>query len=874
MLDQRDGQTPASKVDYVNSTCGCCYCGCAIRVKRVDGKPVKIEGIPGSTMGGDGGLCGKGVAGLMYHYDPNRLTKPLKRTNPEKGIGVDPKWKEISWEEAYTEIAEKMKQIIADDPNKILIANQTQRASDGPHSHIMKWTHAFGQDPHLANGCIVAGGSSLHCGNAAHMMGGLIHAAWSIAPDWRYTKYVLKFGSSKGTGSGHSAMTNARLRSEAVADGVKEVVFDPMCNFAGGKATEWIPILPGTDSAVCLAMANTIVNTLQKYDVTYLKAKTNLVYLLDEGGYYVRDKETEKPLVYDEKEQQAKVFDAPDIGYDDYALEGEYTVDGIKCKPAFVSFKEHLKQYDPEWAAEISTVPADTIRRIATEWVENAQIGSTIEIDGKTFPFRPVSAVLFRGGQGHTNGIHQASSIDLLNELVGAEDVPGGTLGWPSILRKYPGGGNYERVSRAGKDGIIIPGVFYGHDPWPPRKPRVPQKNVGCVDFWPHATAPHIGYVKEREEIWEKLGMTAKPEMLIGPAVNFMVSNCDWEDSLEYFKDMYIVMIDIWSNESDEAAADILLPDACYLEKEVWSSGIDSFFFSQSPSYENWNIHMQKKVAEPPGEAIFFMDIMLEIAKRVGFRDKYYEILNNMYSVEDEELRLKPGEDLTYEQIGNRFLKWVYGDDWKKIKEQGYATWKKRVEDVYWRWEMDVRVPVYMEFIKHSRDEVERICKEVDLDLDYEQYTPFPSWFQPASYDDMNEVFDLIAFSYRDVLHCNNTTYQNPLVDEVSDLCPYTYTITMHPGKGAEKGLKDGDAVWLENRYGAKEKGVVKFMEGQHPLTLGIAGQGGLIAKGRPIAKGKGSNFCKLLPNHLKHYEPVTGNIETSVAVRIYKDGI
>ena len=94
----------------------------------------------------------------------------------------------------------------------------------------------------------------------------------------------------------------------------------------------------------------------------------------------------------------------------------------------------------------------------------------------------------------------------------------------------------------------------------------------------------------------------------------------------------------------------------------------------------------------------------------------------------------------------------------------------------------------------------------------------------------------------------------------------------MNPEQGRRKGIKDGDTVWLENRYGAKEKGQVKFMEGQHPKTLGIAGQGGLISKGRPIAKGKGSNFCKLLPNHLKHYDPVTGNIETSVAVKVYKD--
>jgi anaerobic selenocysteine-containing dehydrogenase len=166
---------------------------------------------------------------------------------------------------------------------------------------------------------------------------------------------------------------------------------------------------------------------------------------------------------------------------------------------------------------------------------------------------------------------------------------------------------------------------------------------------------------------------------------------------------------------------------------------------------------------------------------------------------------------------------------------------------------------------------VEKICNEVDLNLDYEQYTPFASWFWPASYKDQNDEYDMIGFSYRDILHTNNTTYQNPWLDEVSHLCPYTYTITMHPSAAKKKGLKEGDTIWLENRYGSKEKGMLKLMEGQHPKTMGIAGQGGLYAEGRPIAKGKGSNFCKILPNYLKHYDPVTGNIETSVALKVYK---
>lgn len=856
---------------WVNTTCGVCYCGCGAKVRVVNGVPVKIEGIEESTMGGAGsGLCGKGAAGLMYYHDPNRIKKPLRRTNPEKGIGVDPMWKEIEWEEALEEISTRMKKIMADDPNKILFTNQTMRASDGPHNHPYFYAQAFGVKN---NGNFIIGGGSLHCGNAAHMLGGLIHGAWSIAPDWRYTKYVLKWGSSKGTGSGHSAMTNARLRADAVRRGIKEIVFDPMGNFAGGKATEWVAILPGTDTAVGLAMANYILNIRGEIDELYLKAKTNFVYLIREDGTFVRHEESNKPLVYDNKAQCIKEFDDPSIAFEDFSLEGAYEYKGEACRPCFMALKEHLKQYTVEWASEISTVPAGTILRIAKEWVDNAQIGSTITIEGKTFPYRPVSSVTFRGAQGHSNGIHQVASIDLLSQLVGAEDVPGGTLGWPSIRRKYPGG-EYERRPRIGEDGVLIPAVFYSHDPWPVHTPSVPCDNNGCVNFWTHSTLSHIPYVKERDYIHEKFGMTAKPEMIFGIAANFIISNSDWNAAIDNFKDCFVVQMDLWVNETDQAIGDIILPDVSYLEKDCWSSEIDAFFFSGSPSYEDWYVHMQQPVAKPIGESRFFMDVYIDVAERVGVLDKFNASLNNYYGITDEELTIKPGEVLNWKQIGERVMRWVYGDDKEKVEAQGYATWHKPIEDVYWRWEVPSRCPVYMEFLIHDRRACEQIFEETgfELEMEMDQYCPLPTWFMPTSYTELDDEFDLLAFSYRDILHTNNTTFQNPYVDEVSKMCPYTFTITLNRSLAEKKGMKDGDIIWIENKYGVKENGIVKTMEAQSPRVIGIAGQGGLWANGRPIAKGKGSNFCKLLPSYLRHYDPITGNIETSVAVKIYKD--
>jgi molybdopterin-containing oxidoreductase family molybdopterin binding subunit len=84
---------------WIPSACSMCYSNCGIIAHRVNGTVVKIEGNPNNPVAG-GRICAKGMSSIMTLYDPNRVNYPLKRTNPQKGIGVDPQWQRISWEEA------------------------------------------------------------------------------------------------------------------------------------------------------------------------------------------------------------------------------------------------------------------------------------------------------------------------------------------------------------------------------------------------------------------------------------------------------------------------------------------------------------------------------------------------------------------------------------------------------------------------------------------------------------------------------------------------------------------------------------------------------------------------------------------------------
>ena len=110
------------------------------------------------------------------------------------------------------------------------------------------------------------------------------------------------------------------------------IVFDPICNFSGGKATEWFPILPATDGAVAMAISNLIVHEIGVYDKEFIRNKTNGPYLVKADGHYLRDAATGKPLIWDLNDAQAKPFDATDLV--DPAIEGAYDVSGEQVRPS------------------------------------------------------------------------------------------------------------------------------------------------------------------------------------------------------------------------------------------------------------------------------------------------------------------------------------------------------------------------------------------------------------------------------------------------------------------------------------------------------------------------------------------------------------
>jgi len=844
--------------EWIPSTCNLCYGTCSILVHKVDGVAVKIEGNPKSTVG-KGRLCGKGVSGLMTHYDPNRVRVPMRRTNPEKGIGIDPGWEEISWDEALDEIAGRLKKIRADDPRKLSIQRTTTVYTMG-----LPWA-AFA--PGFGTTNVSEGGGGLHCGNSAHQVSGLLHASWGVLPDFQYCNYTLYFGASKGHAAGHNSNSNMAQAADARERGMKMVVVDPMCNFAAAKANEWVPIRVGTDAALALAMCNVLANELGTLDEPYLKAKTNGPYLIGPDGTYVRDVESNEPLVWDSKAGSAKPHNVADS--EGMALEGEFDVDGVICQPAFALLKEHLKKYSPEYAEEITTVPVENIRRISEEFAREARIGSTIVIDGITLPYRPAAAIAFRGLQGHRNATFNFLAVLLLNQLVGAADVVGSCHGFNSSFDGIPETGRMGYKPKAGPDGLMEVGTWMAYDPPYPRpEPKKPEE-MGLQDLFVMGMTSPFFNSEEGEELWEKFDMPYRPEMLINYGANIMMSIANKDLIAESLKKLdFIASFDLFMNETSDFV-DIILPDRGYLG--CYNTRPNTpYIFSHPAGMGDWSWAIQQPVVEPEGEERIFADVLIDLADRADFLSDINAAFNAVFDLRGE-YRLQSDRKYSYEEVCDADLKNNFGPErgLEFFKKEGVVTWPKTPEEVYWRPFTDARVPIYWEWMPELGKKIQAISGPAGLDVPMEYYSALVEYLPCVSHKCDHDGFDFYTFYYRDTLHTNSFTMENAWLDEAAQLDPYSYNIAMNTASGLNRGLEDGDMIWLETERGRKVKGRVHLTQAIHPEGLGIAALCGHWAKGMPVAKGKGIFYNELLELDWDYVNPVNLTLDLCSKVKV-----
>lgn len=392
-----DAAATGFKETYVNSTCRQCPGRCGIRVRVVNGKAVKIESNPlapinnfiDGTSEGIGGLCPKGAAGLDHLYDPDRIKGPLKRTNPQKGIDVEPKFVPASWEDALNDIAGRMRKLRAEGKAKTFLMIGGRGMGPTDWGALENFTKLYGSPNIIGHGTICAEGGK----KAKDYMEG--QKTYSIY-DYDNTKYLLVFGANLLEAFRPLTLTirSYGFMRRGRPNRVKLVYFDTRPSVTGAKADESFLVRPGTDGAIALGMAHTILTT-GLWDRKFVGDFSDGVNHFSTGV-------TVDPKTFREKWTHGLV-------------EWWNTI---------------LKDFTPEKAAEVSGIAAEDIKRIAKEFART----------------QPGIAMFERGATCYVPGTYAGMAIHALNGLVGSVNTLGGISeiqagppfgSWPAKVEDY-----------------------------------------------------------------------------------------------------------------------------------------------------------------------------------------------------------------------------------------------------------------------------------------------------------------------------------------------------------------------------------------------------------------------------------------------------
>ncbi|MDQ1336008.1 MAG: hypothetical protein QG552_2958 [Thermodesulfobacteriota bacterium] len=320
-----------SKEEVFRSVCRICHGGCGALLFVRDGRLMRVKPDPDSPFS-LGRMCIKGLATPEIMYHPSRLLTPLKRV----GARGSNRWEEITWERALSEIAGKLDRIRGESgPESIALGQGTGRHH---FMHVIRFANSLGTpnwyEPGLAN-CLLP-----RITVSQLTYGGFVVADYygKVAP-----KTILFWGHNPIV-SGPDGELSFPVR-RALKWGSFGIAIDPRRSETARQCRIWLPIRPGTDAALALAM----------------------IHVITHEGIYDKD--------FVEK----------------------WTV-------GFNRLKAHVALYTPTWAEGITWVPAEMIvaaaRRYALEKPSVLEWG--VAIEHNTNSLQTVRAIsLLRGLTGN-----------------------------------------------------------------------------------------------------------------------------------------------------------------------------------------------------------------------------------------------------------------------------------------------------------------------------------------------------------------------------------------------------------------------------------------------------------------------------------------
>ncbi len=490
-------------VQRIPSMCQGCTTACGVLATVKDGRLLSITGNP-EDPNSQGSVCAKGVAGPSILYDPYRLLYPLQRVG-KRGEG---KWKRITWDAAYTTIADRLRQIRASGhPEEFAFQQGRNRSTD----IINRFLNAFGTPSSFNHRALCS------LNRRAAILATIGETDWDLG-DYENSRYILNFGCNWAEAhQGHIPVAIRMMRGRE--RGAKIVTFETRLSNTAALSDEWFCVKPGTDGLIALAMAHVICS----------EGLWNRTWFDTWSNYPAQE------------------------------------------------YAQHVAQYTPELAEQVSGVPAAEIRRIAREFAVAAPRCTTI---------------CNRGTHAHWNSFYNDRAVTLLNALVGNMGQVGGWCwhplsAWDTKRLPEPQPAPPRPTARS---------VIADAKEWP------------LANAWPGYTMK-VGevvylWIKERKQKISALMTYNTDQAWAWPEMGLVQEVLTDEELLPFH-----FCLDVMYSETAHLA-DLILPWATWMER--WD--IDS----RPPQGLVDYVGLRQPVVPPLGEAKDVREIFPELARRIG----------------------------------------------------------------------------------------------------------------------------------------------------------------------------------------------------------------------------------------------------------------
>jgi anaerobic selenocysteine-containing dehydrogenase len=513
--------------------------------------------------------------------------------------------------------------------------------------------------------------------------------------------------------------------------------------------------------------------------------------------------------------------------------------------PAFQLFRDHVAQYSPEWAADVTGLSATQIRTVALEFGENAQIGATTVVDGVEVPHRPVGIMAYHMAQQEL-GFQAVRAMTMIPMLVGAMGAAGGQLSdftWKIHT-------NYAKFEE----------FDIGDPPY--------DFMLNNSKYFPINTGLP-GVVANVMLNPDRYGVEELPEVVILHMVNPLASFPSQQEFLDsYRKFRFVAVISPWLSETADYFADVVLPAATIEKYEGPVDATDAYTAATT-----LRIPPMEPMFESKGEIDIYMDLTEQIGTLYG-EDGYLDQVNKALGLEDEfalPLDVKP-------KVREIFDRWAKSEG----IDEGVAFFENPANSVFVKGPLAptkmygyVTDPPFGGAIHRlygdSLLDAQRQMRDKGAEEIYwRDYTPLPEW-RDLSFAASPPEYDLTLVSYKQIEHKQARTSFIPLLAE---LAPGT-RLDLNPATAKRLGIEDGDTVTVQSHNALTGETrelstVATITAGIRPDTAGMPHHFGLWT--HPQNEGQGPSANEILYTG-EGYVTNTADQAFHVRVKVTKGG-